>query len=101
MVAVIPLLNCYYCEVFPDVYPETPGCCLGLLSLIDMVNSSFPSSVTNFSLTEYSVKAKSLANNSCILETAKNQDQAFKLVSILLRNNTILATYTALNLFVS
>lgn len=78
MVAVIPLLNYYYCAVFPDVYPATPGCYLGLLSLIDMVNSSFPSSVTNFSLVVYSVKAKSFANNSWALETARKQ--AFKLL---------------------
>lgn len=99
MVAVIPLLNCYYCEVFPDVYPATPGCYLHLLSLIDMVKSSFTSSVNNFSLVMYSVKAKSLANNSWVLETARKQ--AFKPVRVLLRNNTILAIYTVLNLFVS
>lgn len=47
----------------------------------------------------YSIKAKSLANNSWALETARKP--AFKLFKVLFRNNTALAIYTALNLFVS
>lgn len=86
-------------KFFPGVYPATPGFYLGLLSLIDMVNSSFLSSVNNSSLFVYSIKAKSLANNSWALETARKQ--AFKPFKVLFRNNTALAIYTALNLFVS
>lgn len=96
----IPVLNCYYREFFPDVYPASPGCYLGLWSLIDMANSLFPSSVNNSSLFVYSIKAKSLANtcNSWALE--RERKQPFKLFKGLFRNNTALAVYTALNLFV-
>lgn len=64
-----------------------------------MVNSSFPSSVSNSSLFVYSINAKSLASNSWTLETGRKQ--AFKLFKVLFRNNTALAIYLASHLFVS
>jgi len=96
---LIPLLSCYYYEVFPDVCPATPLCYVDPLSLIDRANSSFASSVNNSSLFVNSIKAKSLANNSWALETRRKQP--FKLFKVLFRNSPALEVYTALNLFVS
>lgn len=46
----------------------------------------------------YSIKAKSLANNSWALE--RQRRQAFNQLKGFFRNSTALAVYTALNLFV-